>query len=146
MLLLGEIVEHDPAGGPWGRGYLHARTPVSPTDWFFDGHFPNDPCMPGTLMFEGCLQAMAFHLTARGVTVDRDGWRFEPVPERAYRIRCRGQVTPASRELRYEVFVTGFSAGPEPTLHADLLCTVDGLRAFHAADVGLRLVPDAAGS
>ncbi len=54
----------DPRGGPWGRGYLRATTPISPDDWFFDGHFKNDPCMPGTLMFEGCLQAMAFYLTA----------------------------------------------------------------------------------
>ena len=36
--------------------------------------------MPGTLMFEGCLQAMAFYLAALGFTLDRDGWRFEPVP------------------------------------------------------------------
>ena len=67
---------------------------VTPDDWFFDGHFKNDPCMPGTLMFEGCLQAMAFYLAALGYTVDRDGWRFEPVPEQKYPMRCRGQVTP----------------------------------------------------
>jgi 3-hydroxymyristoyl/3-hydroxydecanoyl-(acyl carrier protein) dehydratase len=32
--------------------------------------------------------------------------------------------------------------GPEPTVYADLLGTVDGLKAFHARRVGLRLVPD----
>jgi 3-hydroxymyristoyl/3-hydroxydecanoyl-(acyl carrier protein) dehydratase len=41
---------------------------VSRVDWFFQGHFKDDPCMPGTLMFEGCLQALAFYLTALGYT------------------------------------------------------------------------------
>jgi acyl transferase domain-containing protein/3-hydroxymyristoyl/3-hydroxydecanoyl-(acyl carrier protein) dehydratase len=142
LWLLEEVTALDPAGGPWGRGYLCAESEVRPDDWFFDGHFHHDPCMPGTLMFEGCLQAMAFHLAALGFTLERDGWRFEPVPGEPYTMRCRGQVTPRSRRVRYEVFVSGLSAGPRPTLHADLLCTVDGLPAFHAAGVGLRLVPD----
>jgi 3-hydroxymyristoyl/3-hydroxydecanoyl-(acyl carrier protein) dehydratase len=98
--------------------------------------------MPGTLMFEGCLQAMAFYLTALGHTLDKDGWRFEPVPDLPYRLRCRGQATPASRQLVYEVFVSELHAGEEPTLFADLLVTVDGVKAFHCRRMGLRLVPD----
>ena len=78
LLLLGEVTELDPAGGPWGRGYLCAKTVIQPDDWFFDGHFHNDPCMPGTLMVDACGQAMAFYLAAMGCTIDRDGWRFEP--------------------------------------------------------------------
>ncbi|WP_330291278.1 beta-ketoacyl synthase N-terminal-like domain-containing protein [Streptomyces sp. NBC_00576] len=142
MRLLHEIPEFDPTGGPWGRGYLRAVTPVSRDDWFFEGHFPEDPCMPGTLMFEGCLQAMAFHLAALGCTVDHDGWRFEPAPGSPVPMLCRGQVTPDSTQLTYEVFVSGMSAGPEPELVADVLCTVDGVKAFHARGIRLRLVPD----
>ncbi|HEY2948370.1 MAG TPA: beta-ketoacyl synthase N-terminal-like domain-containing protein [Micromonosporaceae bacterium] len=142
MQLLKTVAEFDPTGGPWGRGYLRAETPISPDDWFFAGHFKNDPCMPGTLMFEGCLQAMSFYLAGCGFTVANDAWRFEPVPGQAYPMRCRGQVTPDSRNLTYEVFVTELVAGPEPTVYADVLCTVDGVKAFHAKRVGLRLVPD----
>ncbi|MFI5867555.1 beta-ketoacyl synthase N-terminal-like domain-containing protein [Streptomyces sp. NPDC051546] len=142
MLLIDEVSAFDPAGGPLGRGYLRAELPLSPTDWFFDGHFHNDPCMPGTLMLEGALQAMAVHLSALGATINRDGWRFEPAPDVPVTMRCRGQVTPQSRQLTYEVFVTGFEHGPCPTLTADLLCTVDGVKAFHAGGVRLRLVPD----
>ena len=141
MLLLEEVTEIAVGGGPWGRGYLRARDRIDPRDWFFEGHFTNDPCMPGTLMFEGCLQAMAVYLAASGFTLERDGWRFEPVPEEPYQMRCRGQVTPAARELVYEVFVEELSGGPEPTLFADVLCTVDGLKAFHCRRLGLRLVP-----
>ncbi|MER5853004.1 beta-ketoacyl synthase N-terminal-like domain-containing protein [Streptomyces sp. NPDC002012] len=142
LRLLHEVTVFDPAGGPWGRGYLRAETPVSPDDWFFAGHFKNDPCMPGTLMLQGGLQAMAFYLAAMGFTVDRDGWRFEPVDNAPCSASCRGQVTPDSHRIVYEVFVRGVSSGPLPTLHADVLGTVDGVKAFHGSDVTLRLVPD----
>jgi acyl transferase domain-containing protein/3-hydroxymyristoyl/3-hydroxydecanoyl-(acyl carrier protein) dehydratase/1-acyl-sn-glycerol-3-phosphate acyltransferase len=142
MQFLHEVTEFDPRGGPWGRGYLRAETPVTPDDWFFKGHFKNDSCMPGTLMFDGCLQAMAIYLAALGYTIERDAWRFEPVPDTKYPMRCRGQVTPSSKHLAYEVFVSSVVAGPIPMVVADLLCTVDGKKAFHARSVGLRLVPD----
>ncbi|WP_431038314.1 beta-ketoacyl synthase N-terminal-like domain-containing protein [Streptomyces sp. P6-2-1] len=142
LLLLHEVTAFDPAGGPWGRGYLRAETPVSPDDWFFAGHFKNDPCMPGTLMLQGGLQAMAFCLTALGFTVERDGWRFEPVGDAPFTADCRGQATPESGRIVYEVFVRGVSSGPVPTLYADVLGSVDGVKAFHGRNVALRLVPD----
>lgn len=142
MQLFESVEQFDPRGGPWGRGYLKVQLPIHPDDWFFQGHFKNDPCMPGTLMFEGCLQAMAFYLAGLGHTLQRDGWRFEPVPEETYRLQCRGQVLPSSRELTCELFVEEVNDGPYPTVYADLLGTVDGHKAFHARRVGLRLVPD----
>ena len=140
--LLDDIPVFDPSGGPWGRGYLRAETAISHDDWYFDGHFHNDPCMPGTLMSEGCVQAVSFYLAACGYTVTHDGWRFEPVPGRTARMRCRGQVTPDSKQLSYEVFVSEVSAGPFPTVIADVLVTVDGVKALHVADCAVRLVPD----
>ena len=141
LRLLHEITAFDPHGGPWGRGYLCARAAVRPDDWFFGGHFLNDPCMPGTLMLEAALQALAFHLAALGHTVDRDGWRFEPVQGVDFDLRCRGQVTPDTRSLEYRVFVTEVHAGPEPTVHAQVLCVADGLPAFHVRRAAVRLVP-----
>ncbi|MFN9943959.1 MAG: hypothetical protein ACK56I_31250, partial [bacterium] len=77
MQLFERVEALDPRGGPWGRGYLRAALTIRPDQWFFPGHFKNDPCMPGTLMFEGCLQTMAFYMAALGYTISRDGWRFE---------------------------------------------------------------------
>jgi acyl transferase domain-containing protein/3-hydroxymyristoyl/3-hydroxydecanoyl-(acyl carrier protein) dehydratase len=142
LRLLDEVTAFDPAGGPWRRGYLRAQTAIRPGDWYFDGHFHNDPCMPGTLMSEGCLQAVSFYLAACGFTLGRDGWRFEPVAGRPSRMRCRGQATPSSRSLVYEVFVTSVTAGPEPAVVADVLVTVDGVKALHVEDCAVRLVPD----
>ena len=141
-LLLDRVSHLALHGGPWQRGYLRAELDIYPDQWFFAGHFKNDPCMPGTLMFDACLAAMAIYLAACGYTLKRDGWRFQPVPELQYQLQCRGQVTPSSKLLVTEVFVEERIAGPIPTVYADLLCTVDGLKAFHARRVALQLVPD----
>lgn len=142
MRLLEEVIEFSPNGGPWRRGHLRARLPVAALDWFFAPHFKNDPCMPGTLMFEGCMQAMAVYLAALGFTIGRDAWRFEPVPDNTYQLRCRGQVTPQSKVVIADIYVDEIVDGPEPTIFADVLGTVDGRKAFHGRRIGLRLVPD----
>jgi 3-oxoacyl-(acyl-carrier-protein) synthase/3-hydroxymyristoyl/3-hydroxydecanoyl-(acyl carrier protein) dehydratase/1-acyl-sn-glycerol-3-phosphate acyltransferase len=143
MLFFDEVTDCAPGTGPWKRGYFRAVANISPDDWFFDGHFKDDPCMPGTLMFEGCLQAVSFYMTSLGVTVNKDGWRFEPVQDTAYPLRCRGQVTPTSKVVVYEIFVEEvILTDGKPTIWADFLCTVDGLKAFHAQRVGIELTPD----
>jgi acyl transferase domain-containing protein/3-hydroxymyristoyl/3-hydroxydecanoyl-(acyl carrier protein) dehydratase len=142
LLLIDEVTELDLAGGPWRRGYLRARTSVSPDEWFFDGHFLGDPCMPGTLMFEATLQCMAFYLAAAGFTLERDGYRFQPAGDEPFVLKCRGQVTPDSRELIYEIFVQELVGGPTPTLYADVLVSADGLKAFHGERIALELVAD----
>ncbi|MCB9669268.1 MAG: polyketide synthase dehydratase domain-containing protein [Alphaproteobacteria bacterium] len=141
LQVLERITHLDHRGGPWGRGYLRAEDDITPDDWFFQGHFKDDPCMPGTFMFEVCLSTMAFYLTSMGFTLNRDGWTFRPVQDVPYSLKCRGQCTPSSQRIVYEVFVEEVHDGPIPTLWADVLCTVDGLKAFYARRVGLELVP-----
>ena len=139
LQLFDRVTHLETTGGPWGRGYLRAELDITPNSWFFQGHFLNDPCMPGTLMFEGCLQTMAFYLSALGYSLDKDGWCFEPVTDEAFELICRGQVTPNSARLVYEMFVEELHSEPIPTLHAALLCSVDGLKAFHCRRMGYQL-------
>jgi len=142
MQLFDEVTHFDPKGGVWGRGYLRVTKKISPDDWFFDGHFKGDPCMPGTLMLQATLQAMAFYLAALGYTIDRDGWRFEPVANEPIELQCRGQVIPTSHELVAEIFVEEVYDGPIPTIYAHVLGTVDGLKSLYGRRVGLRCVSD----
>ncbi|CAN5660995.1 type I polyketide synthase [soil metagenome] len=143
LQLFDEIAEFDPDGGPWGRGYLRATASVPTDAWFYDGHFKNDPCMPGTLMADAATQALSFAMAAYGFTIEHDGWRFEPVPDEMARFVCRGQVTPdADHTLDYEVFVEEIIDGPTPTIYASLLCRSDGFKVFHCRRFGMRLVPD----
>lgn len=141
MRFIQSVPVFDPAGGPWRRGYLRAECQVHSDDWFFFAHFKNDPCMPGSLMAEACLEAMAFYLAAMGYTLRHDGWRFEPIPEETFKFICRGQVTPVSKHLSYEVFVEEVIATPLPSLYASVLVHIDTLKAFCWQRVGLRLVP-----
>jgi acyl transferase domain-containing protein/3-hydroxymyristoyl/3-hydroxydecanoyl-(acyl carrier protein) dehydratase len=143
MRLLDEVVSFEPEGGPWGRGYLKARAVVQRDAWFYEGHFKNDPCMPGTLMADAATQALSFAMAAYGFTIDRDGWRFEPIAGELSRFVCRGQVTPeADHVLEYEVFIEEIIDGPEPAIFAALLCRSDGFKVFHCRRFGMRLVPD----
>ncbi len=132
----------DPSGGPAGRGYLKSVAHISPDDWFFEGHFKNDPCMPGTLMAEGCLQMLSFYLIALGYSLDKDGWSFHPLDQQQYKFHCRGQVTPSSNELTYEIFVDEIVVDPYPVIYAHVLCTVDGRKAFMCERLAVALKPD----
>ena len=142
LLLLDRVTHVDLQGGPWGRGYLRAELDLHQDKWFYDGHFKDDPCMPGTVMFQGCLQAASTILAARGDIIDSDGFRFEPKLAAQMRLRCRGQATPTSKHLVYEVFVKSVGGGREPELVCDILVTVDGLKSLHCADLVLQLVAD----
>ena len=142
QLLVDDVTEFDPTGGPWGRGYLRAEKRVSPEDWYFRGHFKNDPCMPGSLMCDATNQVMAFYLAAVGYTLDHDGWRFQPVTGQPFDLKCRGQVDPTTERVVYEIFVHELVRDPVPTLYVDVLGTADGVKAFHGHRIGLQLVPD----
>ncbi|RLU89244.1 hypothetical protein CTZ27_22695 [Streptomyces griseocarneus] len=141
LLTIDRVTEWDPAAGAWGRGRLRAETDIRPDSWYFAAHFPHDPCVPGSLMMHAAFQSMAFHMAALGLTLDRDGARFEPVPGRTAVIRCRRQATPADRTLAYEVHIAGVVTGPEPALYADVLVSVDDVPAFHFQDLAIRLAP-----
>jgi len=143
LQLIDRVPTFDPNGGPWGRGYLKAECDVPVDSWFYDGHFLNDPCMPGTLMADAVSQAMSFYLAATGFTIERDGWTFEPTTDEAFEFVCRGQVIPdAPHVLTYEVFVEEIIAGENPTLYAAVLCSSDGFKVFQCRRFGMRLAVD----
>ncbi|WP_084419926.1 beta-ketoacyl synthase N-terminal-like domain-containing protein [Henriciella litoralis] len=140
LALFDEVVAFDPVGGPWGRGYLKARQTVPNDAWFYDGHFHEDPCMPGTLMAEAAVQALEFHVAALGLTIDRDSHGFEPAPGAPATFYCRGQVTPdADHDVTYEVFIDEIIDGEEPIVFASLLARSDGRKVFYCPRFGVRL-------
>jgi 3-hydroxymyristoyl/3-hydroxydecanoyl-(acyl carrier protein) dehydratase len=142
MLLIDEVLECDPQAGPFRRGYVRARRQISPCDWFFAAQPDGDRYMPGALICESTLQAMSVFMGALGLCVDKDGWRFAPLQDQTYSLRCRGQVTPDARELICEVFVREVDGGRIPGIVADVLGTCDGKAIFHGTGIGLQLLPD----
>ncbi len=130
----------DPVGGPWKRGYLRANARVPTDAWFYEGHFHNDPCMPGTLMAEAAVQALEFYAAALGLTQDRDGYIFEPVPGETAKFICRGQVIPdTDHDITYDVFIDEVIPGETPRIFASLLARSDGRKVFYCPRFGVQL-------
>lgn len=140
LALIDEVPVFEPEGGPWKRGYLKARQHVSRTAWFYDGHFHNDPCMPGTLMAEAAVQALEFAALAMGLGRNRDGFIFEPLPGHTAKFLCRGQVVPdADHDVTYEVFIDEIVDGDTPQIFGALMARRGALKVFYCPRFGVRL-------
>jgi 3-hydroxyacyl-[acyl-carrier-protein] dehydratase len=68
FLLVDRIVEYDPS-----RGYIRGEKAVTATEWFFQGHFPGLPVMPGVLQVEALAQTMAVYVAQQKGFGDRMG-------------------------------------------------------------------------
>ena len=68
FLLVDRIVEYDPA-----RGYIRGEKGVTATEWFFQGHFPGLPVMPGVMQIEALAQTMAVYVAQQAGFGDRLG-------------------------------------------------------------------------
>jgi 3-hydroxymyristoyl/3-hydroxydecanoyl-(acyl carrier protein) dehydratase/malonyl CoA-acyl carrier protein transacylase len=139
MRLVHRVTGIDPKGGRYGIGIIRAEADVHPDDWFLTCHFIDDQVMPGTLMYECCLHTLRIFLTRRGWVGERDAVSWEPVPGVASRLKCRGQVTAATRVVTYEVTVKELGYRPEPYAIVDALMYADGKAIVDIADMSIRL-------
>ena len=128
LTLVHRIVDLDPAGG-YGLGRVVGEADIHPDDWFLSCHFADDEVMPGTLMYECCLQTLRVFLLRMGWVGEVADAGFEPVPGVASSLKCRGQVTPTTRRVRYEILLTrlGFDEHTgTPYAIADAIMHADG--------------------
>ena len=68
FLLVDRIVEEDRE-----RGYIRGEKAVTASEWFFGGHFPGMPVMPGVLQVEALAQTMAVYVAREKGYGDRIG-------------------------------------------------------------------------
>jgi 3-hydroxyacyl-[acyl-carrier-protein] dehydratase len=68
ILMVDRIVEYDPA-----RSYIRGEKAVTATEWYFKGHFPELPVMPGVLQVEALAQTMAVYVAQQEGFGDRIG-------------------------------------------------------------------------
>ncbi len=139
--LVHRVTQLERSGPPHGLGMVVFEQVLRDDDWFNPCHFLGDPCMPGTLMFEGCLQAVQLWLLGQGLAAAFPTGRFEPLPERPAELRCRGQVVPGHSLLSYTAYVREADLdGPEPWAVADVVLHCDGVPVVRAEGVGVRVV------
>jgi 3-hydroxymyristoyl/3-hydroxydecanoyl-(acyl carrier protein) dehydratase/3-oxoacyl-(acyl-carrier-protein) synthase len=128
MALIDRVLSLDPAGGRYGLGTIRAEADIHPDDWFLTCHFVDDMVMPGTLMYECCAHTLRIYLQRMGWISDRPGVVFEPVIGRPAVLKCRGPVTPRTRQVVYEVEISELGFNPEPYVIADAHMFADGHR------------------
>jgi 3-hydroxyacyl-[acyl-carrier-protein] dehydratase len=68
FLMVDRIVEEDRS-----RGYIRGEKAVTATEWFFQGHFPDLPVMPGVMQVEALAQTMAVYVAREPGFGDRIG-------------------------------------------------------------------------
>ena len=92
FLLVDRIVEYDPAA----KRIVGIKA-VTATEWFFGGHFPGLPVMPGVIQVEALAQTMAVYVARQPGFGDRIGL-FAGIDE----VRFKRVVVPGDT-LRLEV-------------------------------------------
>jgi 3-hydroxymyristoyl/3-hydroxydecanoyl-(acyl carrier protein) dehydratase len=70
---------------------------------------------------------------------DRPGVCYEPVIGNAARLKCRGPVTPATRQVRYEIQISAMGYGPEPYAIADAHMFADGRHIVFFKDMSIKM-------
>jgi len=138
MRLVHRVEALEPRGGRFGLGRVVAAMDVRSDDWFLTCHFPDDPVMPGTLMYECALHALRIYLLRLGWVAD-DAAGVEPVPGVVSQLKCRGQVTESTKTMTTEVVVKERGYGPEPYVVADAILSVDGKASVEIRGLSLRL-------
>ena len=140
MTLVDRVPRLEPGGGKYGLGFIRAEADIDPAAWFMTCHFVDDRVMPGTLMYECCLHTLRIYLSRMGWVADNGPEvAFEPIPEVASRLRCRGQVIESTRMVTYEVTIKELGYAPEPYALADALMLADGRPIVEINDMSVRL-------
>lgn len=96
MLMFDRVTSIAVDGGAHGKGRVEAEFDISPQRWFFDCHFKGDPVMPGCLGLDAMWQLVGFFMC----------WMGSPGRGRALgvgEVTFRGQITPATKLVRYEI-------------------------------------------
>jgi PfaB family protein len=139
MRLIHRILSLNPHGGRFGLGSIRAEADIHPDDWFLTCHFVDDMVMPGTLMYECCAHTLRVLLLRLGWITDREDVGYEPVPESACRLKCRGPVTPRTLHVHYEVEIKQIGYRPEPFVLADAHMYADSRYIVFFKDMSMQL-------
>ena len=139
LLMLENVMAIDSQGGIAGLGLAIGSKQVTPEDWYFACHFRNDPTLPGNLMIEGSIQLVQFYCLFLGLqTLTKDA-RFQIIPDKTQIARFRGQVTPQTGTLMYQMEVLEMGISPQPYVVANVDVIFGGKTIATIQNIGVKL-------
>jgi 3-hydroxyacyl-[acyl-carrier-protein] dehydratase len=101
FLLVDRVVEMDT-----DRGYIRAQKGVTASEWFFGGHFPEMPVMPGVLQVEALAQTLGLYVGQLddykgqvGLFAGIDGIRFRRVVQPGDTLSLEVTITKLGRRM-----------------------------------------------
>ncbi|MCB0208343.1 MAG: PfaB family protein [Anaerolineae bacterium] len=138
-LMIDRVTSIDPTGGDWGLGSAIAEKSLNPAAWFFNCHFKNDLCLPGTLAGEGCVQLLQFYILYLGLQSGTTQARFQPIPGLELVAHSRGQLTPTQGTLTFRLEATEIGISPHPYVIANVDVIFAKKVIARIKDLGLQL-------
>ncbi|QUQ72491.1 polyketide synthase [Kutzneria sp. CA-103260] len=121
LRMVDEVTAIDRLGGPRRLGALSAVKRLDPQGWYFRCHFPGDPVLAGSLVAEGAVQLLQIYALYLGMHFVLPDAEFQSVPGLRTEVKVRGQITPDTPSIRYEVDIIELTMLPRPTVIADIL-------------------------
>jgi acyl transferase domain-containing protein/3-hydroxymyristoyl/3-hydroxydecanoyl-(acyl carrier protein) dehydratase len=140
MQLVDRITMLDPAGGSERMGEVVGEADVEEDAWYLTCHFKDDEVMPGTLMYECCLHTLRVLLLGLGwVASEATDVHYGPVIGIPSELRCRGQVTQATKVVRYQVTILEIGYDPAPFVIARASMFADDKHVVQMEGMSLKL-------
>lgn len=100
--MLHRVCAVDPRGGAYGLGEVTGEFDLTPDHWAFKAHFKNDPCLPGTLLVEGCEQLLKFYLAYLGL-YSHQNLVGKTLIDQEYSAKFRGELKPQHATVSYRL-------------------------------------------
>ncbi len=137
MLMVERITHVDPKGGAWGLGLVRAEKDLHPSDWYFNCHFKNDFCMPGTVTGEGFGQLLIFYAMYLGFSSVAENGVCTPILNLQQLGKYRGEIRPTEGTLTYQLEVTAIGLEPRPYLIVEASLIFQGKTISVIKDLGM---------
>jgi 3-hydroxyacyl-[acyl-carrier protein] dehydratase / trans-2-decenoyl-[acyl-carrier protein] isomerase len=132
MLMFDRVKSISVEGGAHGKGHVLAEYDITPERWFFECHFRGDPVMPGCLGLDAMWQLTGFFMS----------WSGSPGRGRALgvgEVQFRGQITPETKLVTYEIDVKRTIRRQLHMIVADGVTKADGVPIYTAKDLKVGL-------
>ena len=139
ILMIDRVLSIDLSGGAWGLGLIVGEKTLDPQQWYFQCHFKNDLCLPGTLISEAASQLMAFYMLYLGMQTRTHNATIQALHHQKTLSRNRAQVTPTTGKLTYQVEITEIGLEPTPFIKGEFTAMFQGKIICDAKNFGFYL-------